>query len=160
ERRIVAVLRSLGSELAGTYHSLHELDETEQQRLISSHLLFRGNDRFLASAGIERDWPDGRGLFHTADQRLHVWVNEEDHLRIVSMQPGGDFRQVFDRLARALTVLEARLRFVRHSRYGYLSSCPTNLGTAMRASVHIRLPRLTRTPDVLLAACDALGLSM
>ena len=47
-----------------------------------------------------------------------------------------------DRLARAVNAIEAQLPFATHERYGCLSSCPTNLGTAMRASVHVRLPNL------------------
>ena len=49
---------------------------------------------------MERDWPEGRGIFHNKDKTFLTWVNEEDQLRIISMQSGGDVRAVFDRLAR------------------------------------------------------------
>ena len=52
---------------------------------------------------MERDWPEGRGIFHNKDKTFLTWVNEEDQLRIISMQSGGDVRAVFDRLARGIT---------------------------------------------------------
>jgi hypothetical protein len=51
---------------------------------------------------MERDWPEGRGIFHNQDKTFLTWVNEEDQLRIISMQNGGDVRAVFDRLARGI----------------------------------------------------------
>jgi creatine kinase/arginine kinase len=71
-----------------------------------------------------------------------VWVNEEDQLRIISMQKGGNIKQVLQRLTQALSELQKYLHFMFSDRLGYISSCPTNLGTAMRASVHIKLPNL------------------
>jgi hypothetical protein len=87
-------------------------------------------------------------------------VNEEDQLRIISMQPGGDVRAVFVRLVRLLGALERTLPFAFHARYGAVSSCPTNLGTAMRASVHVRLPHLAQRPDVLQRLCSTYRLSI
>lgn len=72
-----------------------------------------------------------------------VWCNEEDHLRIISMQEGGDLGAVYARLVRAVSHLEKFLKFSRHERIGYLNFCPTNLGSAVRASVHAKLPKLS-----------------
>jgi creatine kinase/arginine kinase len=71
-----------------------------------------------------------------------VWINEEDQLRIISMQPGADIRAVFDRLCRACEHIEKVVKFAFDEKLGYITSCPTNLGTALRASVHIKLPKL------------------
>ena len=143
EATVVHALEGLPGELAGRYYPLYEMDEATKERLIMDHFLFKEGDRFLEAAGLNRDWPDARGLFHNEDKTFLVWVNEEDQLRIISMQPGADLQAVFARLARALGELERRLTFARSERLGYLTSCPTNLGTAMRASVHVRLPGLT-----------------
>merc|ERR550519_737443 len=51
---------------------------------------------------MERDWPEGRGIFHNKDKTFLTWVNEEDQLRIISMQKGGDVKGVFERLARGI----------------------------------------------------------
>lgn len=58
------------------------------------------------------------------------------------MQPGADIRAVFERLCRAAAHIETVLKFAHDDHLGYITSCPTNLGTAMRASVHIKLPKL------------------
>ena len=55
-------------------------------------------DRFLRAASGYDDWPHGRGIFHTPDKKFLVWVNEEDHLRLISMQKGGDLKEVYLRL--------------------------------------------------------------
>jgi len=47
-------------------------------------------DRFLEAAGVNREWPEGRGIFHNNDKTFLVWVNEEDQLRIISMEKGND----------------------------------------------------------------------
>lgn len=159
ERKVVAALSKLPGDLAGEYHALSGMDDATRDRLIADHFLFKQGDRFLESAGANRHWPEGRGIYHSADKRFLVWVNEEDELRIISMQQGGDLHQVFDRLARAVNAIEAELPFATHDRYGCLSSCPTNLGTAMRASVHVRLPHLAGRPEFK-AVCDEMRLSI
>ena len=99
---------------------------------------------------MERDWPEGRGIFHNKDKTFLTWVNEEDQLRIISMQSGGDVRAVFDRLARGIQAVgdsvkaESGRDFMLDPKYGYIHSCPTNLGTGMRASVHVDLPGWTK----------------
>ena len=60
------------------------------------------------------------------------------------MQPGADIGEVFTRLATAAAAIEERASFLHNSHVGYITSCPTNLGTAMRASVHIHLPELMK----------------
>ena len=110
--------------------------------VVNGFYLFREGDRFLESSGLNRDWPSGRGIFHNDNKTFLVWVNEEDQLRIISMQPGADIRAVFERLCRAAHHIESVVKFAHDDHLGYISSCPTNLGTAMRASVHIKLPKL------------------
>ena len=62
-------------------------------------------DKNLQAAGMERDWPEGRGIFHNKEKTFLVWVNEEDQLRIISMQKGGDVKEVFERLSRAIKTI-------------------------------------------------------
>ena len=98
----------------------------------------------MRDCGLNRDWPEGRGIFHNNEKTFLVWVNEEDQLRIISMQPGADIKQVFDRLSRAAAAIENIAKFAHNEHLGYITSCPTNLGTALRASVHIKLPLLSK----------------
>merc|ERR1711920_1052416 len=121
-------------------------------------------DANLKVAGMERDWPEGRGIFHNKDKTFLTWVNEEDQLRIISMQKGGDVRAVFDRLARGIKAVgdsvkaESGKDFMLDAKYGYIHSCPTNLGTGMRASVHVDLPGYTKEGlAVLKQRCEELA---
>ena len=98
----------------------------------------------MESCGLNRDWPSGRGIFHNKEKTFLVWVNEEDQLRIISMQKGADIGAVFKRLSVAAAEIEKRAKFAHDDHLGYITSCPTNLGTALRASVHIKLPMLAK----------------
>lgn len=143
EHLIVDALRSLGeTEFAGTYHSLETMSRATHRALIREHWLSEPSDRYLLSAGIYRDFPSGRGIFLSANGHFAVIVNEEDALRIVAKQGDGKLRQLCERFFTFAQLLGQRLDFVCDEQFGYLASCPSNIGTALRASVHIRLPLL------------------
>merc|ERR1711992_346253 len=154
----------LVGDLAGKYFPLLGMEEADRQQLVDDHFLFVSGDKNLIAAGMERDWPEGRGIFHNAEKTFLVWVNEEDQLRIISMQKGGDVKGVFERLARGIKAVgdsvkaESGKDFMLSPRLGYLHSCPTNLGTGMRASVHIDLPGWTKEGlPALKARCEELA---
>lgn len=144
ENQIVSVLESLSGELSGHYYPITGMSGADRMRLVEDHFLFKQGDRFLDAAGLNRDWPQGRGIYHNNDKTFLVWINEEDQMRIISMEQGGSIQSVFNRLFNAVSLLEDKIPFLYDKRLGYLTSCPTNLGTAMRASVHICLPLLGR----------------
>ena len=142
EEKVSEALTSMDGDLKGTYYSLSTLSEETRNKLIEDHFLFKEGDRFLEAAGLNREWPEGRGIFHNESKSFLVWINEEDQLRIISMQQGADIGVVFERLSRACAHIQKTLSFAHTEHLGYITSCPTNLGTALRASVHIRLPKL------------------
>ena len=123
------------------------MTEAERKQLIEDHGLFKEGDRFLESCGLNRDWPEGRGIFHNKEKSFLIWVNEEDQLRIISMQKGADILAVFTRLSTAAALIEKEAKFAHDEHLGYITSCPTNLGTALRASVHIKLPCLAKNKE-------------
>jgi len=65
-------------ELEGTYYPLDGMNADVQKQMIADHFLFKEGDRFLNAAGLNRDWPSGRGIFHNKDKTFLTWVNEED----------------------------------------------------------------------------------
>ena len=142
EGQVFGALNGLQEKLAGTYYPLQGMSDADSRQLIADHFLFKAGDRFLEAAGLNRDWPQGRGIYHNDEKTFLVWVNEEDQLRIISMQGGGNIKEVFTRLTTGISEVEGKLEFSYSDHLGYLTSCPTNLGTAMRASVHIKLPKL------------------
>jgi len=84
-------------------------------------------------------------VYVSEDKGFIIWCGEEDHLRIMCMEKGTILNKVFDRLKAALDVVNGieGLEFAISPDYGVVTSCPTNLGTGMRASLHIQLPNLT-----------------
>lgn len=135
-------------DLAGKYYALGNLTPDERKKLIDDHFLFKEGDKYLQSSGLNRDWPDARGIFHNKDKTFLVWVNEEDQFRIISMQPGGDIKAVFARLARAQSAIEKINKFASTEQHGYITTCPTNIGTGLRASIHVKLPKLSKKKDM------------
>jgi hypothetical protein len=78
ENLVVSALNGFTGELAGKYYSLSKMTEQEKSSLIADHFLFKGGDKYLESCGLERDWPEARGIYHNNDKTFLVWVNEED----------------------------------------------------------------------------------
>jgi len=159
------------AEFGGRYVSItpgHKnfVDEKEYQQLVDDHIMFKdmSSDPYLNSAGISRDWPHGRGCYISADKGFIIWVGEEDHLRIMAMQKGTILNAVFDRLKAAIDVVEKLIDggCAYSPTFGVVTSCPTNIGTGMRASVHIALPNLTAdgTDAKAKAIAKPLGLSV
>lgn len=163
EELVTTSLKKLTGDLKGTYYPLDGMDEATRVKLVDDHFLFKKGDRFLESCGANRDWPKNRGIYHNDKKTFLVWVNEEDQMRIISMQKGGDFKQVFERLVRGINDIKASIantgnkEFMFNDHLGYIHSCPTNLGTGMRASVHVKLPKLSKKPDFK-KICEGLNL--
>merc|ERR1711970_1176820 len=162
---MIKAFANLKGDLAGTYYPLTGMDEAVRQQLVDDHFLFMSGDPNLKVAGMERDWPEGRAIFHNKDKTFLTWVNEEDQLRIISMQKGGDVKGVFERLARAIKAVGDSVKaadnreFSMSDKFGFIHSCPTNLGTGMRASVHVDLPGWTKEGlPALKARCEELQL--
>lgn len=143
EQKVSTTLSGLEGELKGKFYPLTGMEKSVQQQLIDDHFLFKEGDRFLQAANACRYWPSGRGIYHNDAKTFLVWCNEEDHLRIISMQPGGNLGQIYSRLVNAVNEIEKRLPFSHHDRLGFLTFCPTNLGTTIRASVHIKVRSTT-----------------
>ena len=135
-----------GKYLSITPGSPHEIDAAEYERRVAAHQMFKdmSADTYLNVAGISGDWPYGRGMYVSEAEDFLVWVGEEDHLRIMAMQSGGNLNALFERLSKGLEILSSLLPpFATSPTYGYVTSCPTNLGAGMRASLHMKLPNLT-----------------
>lgn len=86
ETKLTAALKTLTGDLAGVYHPLKTLTEAVKKTLNDDHLLFKEGDKFLEAVGLNKDWPNGRGIFHNEHKTFLVWVNEEDQLRVIATQ--------------------------------------------------------------------------
>jgi len=146
------VFDTLPEDLQGTFYRHTTMSEDEIKGWVDKHFLFRGKDKMQAASGYHADWPHGRGIFVSKDEQFLLWLNEGDHLRIISMQQDGDVKGVFDRLSRGVKAIEDGLKkvtgrdqvFMRNDVLGMITCCPTNLGTALRGGVHIIIPKLIK----------------
>lgn len=127
------------------------ITDEKYQELVDAHVMFKDMDAdpYLKVAGISSDWPYGRGCWQSDSKEMIIWFGEEDQLRIMCMKKGFLLTDVFDGLKKLLDCIESvdSIKFATHERFGYVTSCPSNLGTGMRASVHIQLPKLTSDDD-------------
>jgi len=144
---------ALDGELKGYYQSLPNMTEAQHEQLISEHLMYdKPVSPLLIAGGMGRDWPDGRGVYLSNKKDFILWVNEEDHLRLVSMQKGGDMGAVFRRFCEGLSQVEGQMKkegyeYMWSEHLGYILACPSNLGTGIRAGVHIKIPNLSKHKD-------------
>ena len=142
------------------------INQTEYQALVDAHIMFKNMaaDKYLVAAGIASDWPYGRGCYISKDKGFIVWVGEEDHLRVMCMGQVTILNDVFNHLKVAIDIVEDLIEggCAKSDCFGVVTSCPTNIGTGMRASVHIQLPNLTAdgTDAKAKAICKPLGLSV
>jgi protein arginine kinase len=117
---------------------LNELSATEKQVLVERHLISREH----AAKGM------GSAVVINATQTLSIMVNEEDHLRMQAITCGFDLPQTFQLIDRVDTMLESQLDFAFDEALGYLTACPTNVGTGMRASAMVHLPGLVLSEQI------------
>lgn len=117
------------------FFKLADLDETDRAFLVERHLVSHG----LAAH------PASRGVIVGERESLVAMVNEEDHLRLAALLPGQRLREAHTAVDRLDDGLSAALDFAFRDDLGYLTACPTNLGTGMRASCLVHLPALTMT---------------
>ncbi len=120
------------------YIEIDKTEETDRQMLVERHLI----SKQLASG------EGSRGVAITADEGLSVMVNEEDHLRLQVMRSGVQLRECWQEADRLDDLLQQQLEYAFHERWGYLTACPTNVGTGMRVSVMMHLPALKLTGEI------------
>jgi len=146
EAVLMQAFAGLGDELKGTYYKLGELTEEQTNFLLNKGYLFQipTARNLLTGAGAARSWPNNRGIFHNDAQTALAWCNEEDHCRIISMEDGGDIPSVFSRFCKLSDAIKASAeangaKLMWNDVLGFMGTCPSNLGTGLRASVMIKL---------------------
>jgi protein arginine kinase len=131
---------------------MDELQPLERELLFERHL--------ISAELAERK--DGSGLFVSQDECRVVMVNEEDHIRLQSLQPGLNLQEAWNEAETLDDNLEKSLTYAFSSKLGYLTACPSNVGTGLRASVMLHLPGLCLTEEVkpVVNAVSKIGLAV
>ncbi len=133
-------------------HELGDLSSVQKQVLVERHLISREH----AARG------DGSAAVIERRQTFSLMLNEEDHLRMQAIRPGLQLTSAFAALSTLDTELEESLEFAFDPTLGYLTTCPTNLGTGLRASAMLHLPGLVLSDQIgqVLQAVNKIGLAV
>lgn len=136
--RIVSACESSQALGDGSYLPIVEMDETDRQFLAERHLISR------EMTVLERPG----GLYLADGERTSLMINEEDHVRLQAVVSGLDGGAAWERVRQAEEDLDGSLDFAFSEELGYLTACPTNVGTGMRASVFMHLPSLVLSKKI------------
>jgi len=129
-----------------------DLSALEKQVLVERHLISREH----AAKGV------GSAVVMNRRQTLSIMINEEDHLRMQAIRAGLQLKSVFKMIDKVDSALEDRLDYAFHAHLGYLTACPTNVGTGMRASAMVHLPALVMSEQInqVIQAVNKIGLAV
>jgi protein arginine kinase len=130
----------LGAQLAPEtlYVDLENAPDIDRTLLVERHLISK-----------QHATTDGaRGVAVGENETLSIMVNEEDHLRVQVLRSGLQLEEAWEQITEVDDKLEAKLDFAFHPRFGYLTACPTNIGTGIRVSVMLHLPALKLTGEI------------
>jgi len=148
-RPTIETLPEMKDSFSETMDSLTTLDK---QILVERHLISR--EHAAKSAGS--------GLVLNRDETLCFMINEEDHLRMQALRPGLQLRQAWTAIDTADSQLEKRLEYAFSGDWGYLTACPTNIGTGIRVSAMLHLPGLVLAEQInpIIQSVNKLGLAV
>ncbi len=118
--------------------NLAELEKVDRQFLVERHLISR---ELAESQGTRAAIIDGA-------EKFSLMLNEEDHLRMQGLESGLSLQSVWERMSRLDDLIEEKVTYAYHDKYGYLTACPTNVGTGLRVSVMLHLPALVITRQI------------
>ena len=148
-RRILGTLPQMEK---GVFFEVQSLSDLEKQTLVERHLI----SRELCEA------EPGAGIYIRKDQSCSVMINEEDHLRIQFLKSGFNLKSIWKQIDAFDSELEKSFDVAFSSELGYLTACPTNLGTGLRASVMMHLPGLVIAEQMerVVRAVNQLGITV
>jgi len=120
------------------YVDLEQAPQTDRDLLVERHLISKPH---AAAEGA-------RGVAIGENETVSIMINEEDHLRIQVLRSGLQLEEAWEQINKLDDALEAKLDYSFHPRFGYLTACPTNVGTGIRVSVMLHLPALKLTSEI------------
>ena len=146
------ILEALPGCAASVALEMEGLSRVDKEILIERHLISRD----LAQKRR------GSGLVFKDDETVVIMVNEEDHIRMQAMSPGLNLRGLWRTIDGIDTDLERQVRYAFSPRLGYLTACPTNMGTGIRASVMLHLPGLVLMNEInpIIKGVNKIGLAV
>ena len=149
--KVTSAIRDSNSSIASDFNliKLDDLTEAQGVSLVERHLV---SPEFISET-------EGRALLLSKDESMSIMINEEDHIRLQVITDGLSLEQAYDTADKLDTLLDENLEFAFDDKLGYLTQCPTNLGTGMRASV-LPAPEKSRTIGRIAGNLSKLGLTI
>lgn len=138
EQKVREVVLGAGISSKTLYVDLEKAPENDRLLLVERHLISKPHAQAEGA----------RGVAVSGDETVSIMVNEEDHLRIQVLRSGLQLEEAWEQISKVDDSLEAKLDFAFHPRFGYLTACPTNVGTGIRVSVMLHLPALKLTGEI------------
>lgn len=152
--RLSTVMKDPAFARLKNFHELEleKLSDTEKQVLVEKHLI---------SPNLANESRNG-AVIVSEDESVSIMINEEDHLRIQCLYPGLQIREAWEQANQIDDVFETQIEYAFDEKRGYLTGCPTNIGTGIRASVMMHLPALVMTQQInlMLQAVTQVGLTV
>ncbi len=134
------------------FFKVSNIDLLNRDILVEKHIISNGL--------LEK--PEKSALLLSKDEKISIMINEEDHIRLQVLNPGLSLEDSWDLCSKIDDILEENLKYAFDERLGYITSCPTNVGTGLRASVMVHLPALVLTKYInkVLQAVSQVGLTV
>jgi len=117
---------------------IEQTDELDRQVLVERHLISKQH----------AEGPGSRAVAFSDEETISVMINEEDHLRIQVLRSGLQLDECWEQISAIDDAIEEQIDYAFHPRFGYLTACPTNVGTGIRVSVMLHLPALKLTGEI------------
>lgn len=139
-QKVKLALEESNSTLANSFSfiSMEELSQIQAVSLVEKHLI---SPEFASDR-------KGRYLMLSKDESISIMINEEDHIRIQVLGSGLSLNECYDTANNLDTLLDNALGFAFNNKLGYLTQCPTNLGTGMRASLMLHVPAIEKNRSI------------
>ncbi len=138
ERKSRETILGAGISSSMLYVDLEAAPQIDRDLLVERHLISKPH---AAAEGA-------RGVAVSKDEDVAIMVNEEDHLRLQVLKSGLQLEEAWEQITKIDDALESKLDYSFHQRFGYLTACPTNVGTGIRVSVMLHLPALKLTGEI------------
>ncbi|MBM4109292.1 MAG: protein arginine kinase [Phycisphaerae bacterium] len=151
KKKVLGLCRPAVLDIPGhtmVWIDLHDTSPFERTLLMERHLISKQHAKGKAKAGESTPEGSPRAVAVAADERFSVMVNEEDHLRLQAIRSGLALRQAWEDADAADDAIESHVELAFSPRFGYVTACPTNVGTGLRMSVMMHLPALRLMGDI------------
>jgi protein-arginine kinase len=160
EETLKKIFQKFKRNFSGKYYKIEDFSKSELEEMQRKDYIFPdpSTTSLLLNSGCARRWPKNRGVFYNEERTIFCWCNEQDHCSIISLQQGHDIKKTFEKFSSLSDMFINNLTSIgktimQDEVLGFLSTCPSNLGTGLKVSMRIKIPNLIKNREVLNQIC-------